>query len=145
MPRCILILAILFAAGCRSGADAPAQAASKSPAGWEIRYNAALALAHRGSAEARDPHVWDMILEMLDEPQQMSNFTTKKSDGREVPDETAARLTVIGALKAVQALFQKQPSFDFSSLAEPLARLEKSANVPVSAEAKATRLTLFKQ
>ena len=50
---------------------------------------------------------------MLDEQQQMRNFTTRLSDGREVPDETAARLTVIGALKAVQSLHRADHSLDF--------------------------------
>jgi hypothetical protein len=114
----------------------------KSPAGWEVRYNAALALAHRGSPQILDPVAWESLVEMLDEEQQLRNFTTRLTDGREVPDETAARLTVIGALKAVQSLHHSKPDLDLSKLAEPLAKLEQSGNPAVRAEAEKTRLTL---
>src|SRR5438874_1630645 len=111
---------LLSAIGCRGGSPMAAPDRPKSPSGWEIRYNAALALAHRGSAQILDPVAWESLVEMLDEEQQLRNFTTLLSDGREVPDETAARLTVIGALKAVQTLHRRKPELDLSKLAEPL-------------------------
>jgi hypothetical protein len=107
-----------------------------------VRYNAALALAHRGSSAIQDPVPWESLLEMLDEQQQMRNFTTRLGDGREVPDETAARLTVIGALKAVQTLHRANHSLDLSALGEPIARLNQSGNAAVRTEAEKTRLTL---
>jgi hypothetical protein len=107
-----------------------------------VRYNAALALAHRGSAAIKEPVPWESLLEMLDEQQQMRNFTTRLSDGREVPDETAARLTVIGALKAVQTLHRANRSLDLSALSEAIAKLNQSGNAAVRTEAEKTRLTL---
>jgi hypothetical protein len=135
-------LVLLSAAGCRGGTPMAMPAGPKSPAGWEIRYNAALALAHRGSAQILDPVAWESLVEMLDEEQQLRNFTTKLSDGREVPDETAARLTVIGALKAVQTLHHRKPDLDLSKLADPLAKLEQSGSAAVRAEAEKSRLKL---
>lgn len=144
MQRILIMAAIgLTALGCRDrAAPAVPAAGPKSPAGWEVRYNAALALAHRGSDRVTDPIVWESLTEMLDESQQLRNFSTQLASGREVPDETAARLTVIGALKAVQSLHRKNPKIDLSPLADPLAKLAQSASAPVRTEASATQLTL---
>src|SRR5688572_974266 len=49
-----------------------------SPVGWEIRYNAAQALARRRSEKVP----WDTIREMLDEEQQLRNFRAILHDGR---------------------------------------------------------------
>jgi hypothetical protein len=143
MTRPLFAGLLIVIAGCRGGGAAPAPTPGpKSPAGWEIRYNAALALAHRGSAAIKEPVAWESLVEMLDEAQQMRNFTTQLADGREVPDETAARLTVIGALKAVQTLHRGNRTLDLSGLAEPIAKLSQSANAAVRTEAEKTRLTL---
>jgi hypothetical protein len=69
---------------------------SSSP-GWEIRYNAAIALARRGSVNVP----LDILASMLDEQRQMRNFRAKLADGTEVADEVAARRTVLNALQAV--------------------------------------------
>jgi hypothetical protein len=145
MSRRTLILAglLALAAGCQPPArTADVPPGPKSPTGWEVRYNAALALARRGSEQVRQPDVWDTLVEMLDEQQQFRNFTAQLRDGRVVPDETAARLTVIGALKAVQELHRQRPGLDLSGLREPIAKLAHSASPPVAAEAKQTQLTL---
>ncbi len=140
---CLSLLA--FAAGCQRPLVPSAPAGPKSPTGWEVRYNAALALARRGSPRVTDAHVWDTLLEMLDEDQQLRNFRTARPGGREATDETAARLTVIGALKAVQELHRRQPGIDLSSLKEPIEKLAHSPNVPVSTEAKQAQLALSQQ
>lgn len=144
MRQALFTVAICIATvGCRDRAAPAAPAAGpKSPAGWDVRYNAALALAHRGSDKVTDPVVWESLNEMLDEAQQLRNFSTQLANGREVPDETAARLTVIGALKAVQALHRNNPKIDLSPLAEPIAKLTQSASAPVRTEASATQLTI---
>jgi hypothetical protein len=87
--------------------------------------------------------VWETLTDMLDEGRQLRNFRTKLSDGRDVADETAARLTVIATLRAVQELHRKQPGLDLAGLKEPIAQLAASANVPVSTEAKQAQLALF--
>ena len=87
--------------------------------------------------------MWETLTDMLDEDRQLRNFRTKLSDGRDVPDETAARLTVIAALRAVQELHRKQPGLDLTGLKEPIAKLATSPNGPVSTEAKQAQLALF--
>jgi hypothetical protein len=117
-----------------------------SPPGWEIRYNATVALARRGSPYVR----LDVLREMLDEQRQMHNFRTALPDGRNVPDEAAARRTVLGALKAVRdwhrhqgAIRQVGPdSPELRSLYVAVDRLADSPNRVVSTEAQETRLAL---
>ena len=132
---------IALAAGCQRP-DTPAASApagSKGAGGgWEVRYNAVLALARRGSPHVQDPHVWDTLVEMLDEEQQLGNFRTRLRDGREVPDEAAARNTVLGALRAVQELRRKQPGMDLARLREPIEKLTHSPAKLVVSVAKQT-------
>ena len=104
----------------------------EEPGRREVRYNAALALARRGSPHVKDPEVWDMLLEMLDEEQQLRNLRTKTDDGREVTDETGARTTVIGALQAVQELHRKEPKMDLAGLKEPIEKLTTDSNPTVA-------------
>jgi hypothetical protein len=91
---------ILFRPG-----SAPAQvpdnilAMKTSSPGWEVRYNAAYALARRGSTKLP----CGVLVEMLDENQQKRNFVTKTQDGTEYVDELGARSAVLVALKAMDA------------------------------------------
>jgi hypothetical protein len=139
---CFSLLAL---AGCTRPAvpAASGPAGAKSVTGWEIRDQAVLALVRRGSPHVKDPDIWDTLTDMLDEDQQLRNFRTRLSDGREVPDETAARMTVISALRAVQELHRKQPTMDLSGLKEPITKLIHSPSIPVSTEAKQAELALF--
>jgi hypothetical protein len=77
---------------------------SPSAKGWEIRYNATLALARKGAANLP----FDTLAEMLDEHQQLLNFSICDKKGNLVPDETAARRTVVNALQAL-AQWYKHP------------------------------------
>src|SRR5262249_28010092 len=72
--------------------------------GLSIRYQAAVALARRGSSKVR----LDLLAEMLDEDLQRGNFYLQKKDGQELPDEAAARTTLDNALKAVVKLHEKR-------------------------------------
>jgi hypothetical protein len=81
----------------------PGDALASAP-GWEIRYNAAAALARRGSAKVP----WPLMREMLDEDQQMRNARVRLPDGQDIVDESSARSMVIGALKALAAWHEKQ-------------------------------------
>lgn len=126
--------------------DSPADSASRSAPGWEVRYNATIALARRGSENIAER--MDVLQEMLDEEQQMQNFRIRQKRGDrevEVANETAARTTVINALKAVIELRRKQPDLDLSRLDEALQKLARSPNVVVRTEAERTRLALAKQ
>jgi hypothetical protein len=119
-----------------------------STPGWEVRYNAAIALARRGSA--RVP--FDLLAEMLDEDRQMKNFRARLKDGREVPDEAAARRTVLSTLKAfaewhthpqaVQAVGPSDPGLQRVYAA--IDKLTQSPNRVVRTEAANTRLSLKK-
>jgi hypothetical protein len=144
MRICVLLLMVV-AVGCQRPAVSPPSTVTgpKSPAGWEVRYNAALALARRGSPHVKDPEVWDMLTEMLDEDQQLRNFRTKTDDGREVTDETGARTTVIGALQAVQELHRKEPKMDLTGLKEPIEKLTRDSNPTVAVQARQAMLALY--
>jgi hypothetical protein len=119
-----------------------------SAPGWEVRYNATIALARRGST--RVP--FDLLAEMLDEDRQMKNFRARLQDGREVPDEAAARRTVLNALKAfaewhkhpqaVQAVGPSDPGL--RRVYAAIDNLTHSPNLVVRTEAENTRLSLRK-
>src|SRR4051812_22944438 len=57
-----------------------------SAKGWEIRYNATLTLARKGTADLP----FETLCEMLNEHQQALNFSMCQKDGRLVVDEAAA-------------------------------------------------------
>jgi hypothetical protein len=143
--RRVLYLAfVLVSAGCqRPAGPSSAPVGPKSPAGWEVRYNATLALVRRGSPHVTDPAVWDSLLEMLDEEQQLKNIPTKLVDDREVADEADARTTVIGALQALQEYHRKQPKVDLVGVKEPIEKLTHSPNATVSLQARQALLVLF--
>jgi len=102
-----------------------------------VRYNAALALAWRGSPKIKeDPVAWDLLLEMLDEEKQLQNYRIKQPDGREIGNEAAARETTRGALRAVQELHKKQPSLDLAGLKPAIEKLAESGNKVIATDAK---------
>jgi hypothetical protein len=141
--RCLCLI-LFVAVGCQR-APTPSVAATgiKSPTGWEVRYNAALALARRGNPHVKDAEVWDTLVEMLDEEQQLRNFRTKQDDGRETADETGARTTVISALQATQELHRKDPKIDLTGLKEPIDKLTSSSYATVSVQARQALLALY--
>jgi hypothetical protein len=117
-----------------------------SSPGWQIRYNATRALAHRGSA--RVP--LDILAEMLDERQQLRNNVAIR-DGKRVVDEASAHIIVMGGLKAVRAWLKYPDAVaalrDDSNLQKihrAVERLQSSSSPTVQAEAKETRLAIEK-
>ena len=76
--------------------------------GSACRYNAAMALALRGSEKIKER--LGVLQEMLDEPFQTANFRLEWKDGREEANEAMARNTVTNALKAATTLHEKKPS-----------------------------------
>ncbi|HYT89982.1 MAG TPA: hypothetical protein VEL76_14850 [Gemmataceae bacterium] len=119
-----------------------------SAPGWQVRYNATVALARRGSP--RLP--FDILSEMLDEDRQMRNWRARLQDGREVPDEAAARRTVLAALKvfaewhkhadAVKTVGADNP--DLRKVYAAVEKLTHSPNQVVKMEATNVRLNLPK-
>lgn len=114
--------------------------------GWDVRYNAAVALARHGTSELP----FDVFVEMLDEEQQMRNRPTRLHDGRIVPDETAARRTVLQGLKAVSTWHKNVTAVraaDSEGVRRLHAAVEKltgSGNLVVKTEAEKVKLGLRK-
>jgi hypothetical protein len=85
--------------------------------------------------------------EMLDEDQQMRNFRETLADGRQVSDESAARRTVLSALKALAQWHGHPGALPKEGAANPalvqvyqtVDRLTRSSNLVVRTEAEKTR------
>ena len=140
-----LIFALAGSTGCNRGSAPQPVSGSPSAPGWEVRYNATLALVRRGSDRVKDEQVWENLNEMLDEEQQLRNFRIKNKDGSEVSDEPAARMTVISALQAIDELQKRRPEMDLSGLKPAIEKLTSSDNVAVRTEATRTKLLLEKK
>ena len=113
---------------------------AKSP-GSRIRYNAAVALARRGSA--RTPI--DLLREMFDESEQLDQHRIRyKKDGREAADEPTAHDVVQTALRATAELHRKNPAVNLTALDSAIDKLKDSANPAVRKEAERTREALGK-
>jgi hypothetical protein len=140
-----LVAVTLLAGGCSRlrSSPSPPQSAGPNVEAREIRYNAVLALLNRGSPHVKDEGVWDVLTEMLDESRQLQTFQTHAGDGPTIPNETGARMTVIGALRAVRELHKKRPEIDLSGLKPPLEKLNESTNATVRAEAGQALQALF--
>ncbi len=119
-----------------------------SAPGWLVRYNATITLARRGSPEVP----FAILAEMLDESLQMRNFRARLQDGREVPDEAAARRTVLQALRATAEWHKHPEARQAVGPAHPglqrvyaaIDKLTSSPNLVVKTEAQNVRLTLPK-
>jgi hypothetical protein len=115
--------------------------------GWDTRYNAVASLARLGS----DKVPWGALAEMLDEDQQMRNFRIRLASGKIVPDEAAARLTMINALKAIKQWHEKQPLGKMSPSAEQtrvyavVDQLAQSPVVELKKQAEETREAIRKK
>jgi hypothetical protein len=120
-----------------------------SARGWEVRYNATLTLARRGLPSLP----LGTLAEMLDEDRQMKNFRARLQDGRDVPDEAAARRTVLNALRAFADWHKHKnnPAGAVGASSPGLQRvyaaidkLRHSPNLVVQTEAKNTWLSVGK-
>ncbi|HEV3203282.1 MAG TPA: hypothetical protein VGY77_02815 [Gemmataceae bacterium] len=106
----------------------------RSKAGWEIRYNATIALARRGSDRVAE--CMDLLQEMLDEERQMQNFRTRSKDGKEIPNEAEAYQSLTNTLKAVMECHARRPEMDWSPLSPAIKRLAETNNPSLRAEAQ---------
>ena len=117
-----------------------------SAPGWQIRYQAATTLARLGSPKVP----FGILAEMLDEGRQMRNRRATLQDGREVPDEAAARGTVLIALRAVSAWYKHRSAVAAVGPSDPglrrldaaIEKLTHSPNLVVRTEAEKTRLSI---
>ncbi|MBI2805425.1 MAG: hypothetical protein HYX68_10655 [Planctomycetes bacterium] len=112
-----IVLFIVFLRDRPEPALAPEHDLPASPAGHDIRYNAAATLARRGSSQVP----WPLIREMLDEKLQLRNNRVRLPDGRQVYDEMAARAHVIVALRALSVWHDKRADLKASPPAALLA------------------------
>lgn len=141
-----VVLIIMFN---RAAPEVPVAADDGPPSavGWEIRYNAAAALARRGS----DRVPWERFAEMLDEKQQMRNFRVELEDGRVAVDESAARTALISALRALADWHTKQRTANHKTVPTGLWRIyeqvDRLADSPIAElkkEAERARATFFR-
>ena len=141
----VLVASAVLAGGCARLRTSPSlpQPGGPSVEAREIRYNAVLALLYRGSPHVKDEGVWEVLTEMLDENRQLQTFQTHAGDGPTLPDETGARLTVIGGLRAVREFHKQRPEIDLSGLKPSLEKLKQSSNATVRAEAGQAAQALF--
>ncbi len=99
----------------------------------QIRYNAVLTLARRGSDRARDHFA--LIGEMLDEDRQREVWRTGEA-GEQGAHEAGARQVVPAALQALEQLRRKNPGVDLAPLRPAIDRLAHSDNQAVRMQAK---------
>jgi hypothetical protein len=135
MSRYVVMLSLALFVGCKQ-ATAPAPTGPAAGSGWEVRYDAVFALAHRGSDKFLDPVVQDLVKEMLDEEQQMHNFRSTLKDGKETINPQAARMAVLGAINAVTEYHAKKPSANLSELKPAIEKLTKGQNQVIAKEAR---------
>lgn len=118
-----------------------------SAPGWEIRYNATIALARLGSKKLPLAN----MREMLDEKRQMRNFHVRLDNGQEVPDEAAARRTVLNALQALLEwhknkeavkIATEDQSGELSRVYAAVRQLTGSSNATLREEAEKTKKEL---
>ena len=136
-----IILLALVPLACNRG-TAPVEVTGPASApGWEVRYNASIALARRGSPSVLEDPVKESILEMLDEDQQMRNFR-HTVNGKEISDPGKAQLTVIAAVQAIAELHRRKPKMDLSPFKQAIDKLSVSVNIAVSPEGRKTQQLL---
>lgn len=136
MRSAALLVVVLIAAGC-ARPSAPAVNGPASGPGWAIRYNAALALANRGSdAVTNDPVVQDLLKEMLDYNQQLRNSRVEARPGVEVANPAEAGVTVAGAIHALAEFHRQKPQADLTPFRPTLDKLASGPERTLAREAK---------
>jgi|SRR6516164_2400149 hypothetical protein len=116
------------------------RSAKRSKAGWEIRYNATVALARRGSD--RIAECMDLLEEMLDEEEQMQNFQARTVDGKEIANQGEAYQSLANTLKAIKELHRRRPEMDLSPLFPAIKKLADTGNAGLRAEAQSVQTIL---
>jgi hypothetical protein len=146
VSRRVLLLALLAALplACNRAGPPVVVTGPQSAPGWEVRYNASIALARRGSESIIQDRVKDTLLEMLDEEQQMRNFRHTTKDGKDVSDAGEAQLTMITAMQALAEAHRRKPELDLSPFKPAMDKLAASRSLAVSMEAKKAQQAIYK-
>jgi hypothetical protein len=123
------------------GADDGHGAATERQAryGLEIRYQAWLALARRGSDRLRKG--FGLLPDMLDEAKLNEQFPVREQ-GKQVPDAVQVQETVLSTLKALVELHRRQPDLDLAPLYPAVEKLTQNPNGTLSTQARETLLAL---
>lgn len=107
--------------------------------GARVRYNAAIALARRGSDQAP----LGLLKEMLDESAQLEQHRVRRrKENREEADQATAQQTVQTALRAVAELRRRNPTINLTDLESSLAKLRSSTHPGIRLEAERTTKAL---
>ena len=99
--------------------------------GAEVRYNATVALARRGSERIR----LSVLEEMLDEPGLRETFRVLGPDGQDSANEAKVWIIMTSALQAIPEFHHKNPRLDLSSLRPKIDALAAHANTSLRTEA----------
>jgi hypothetical protein len=103
--------------------------------GLQVRFNATIALANRGSAKTP----LNLLGDMLDEDQLREEFKLRRKDNSETVDEAAVNQTLVNALKAVRNLHRQRPKLDLTGLRRAIDKLAEHASATIRKEAKETQ------
>jgi hypothetical protein len=119
-----------------------------SAPGWEVRYNAAVTLARRGSPKTP----WPVLHDMLDEDQQLRNYRVTLKNGQMISNQEDATRTVLNALAAIAEWHKKQDpdkvapvSADLQLVYQQVDRLAQSGNTLVRVHADRVRQTFLRK
>ena len=119
-----------------------------SDPGWEVRYNAAVTLARRGSAKTP----WPVVLDMLDEDRQLRNYRVTLKNGQVVSNQEDATRTVLNGLVAIAEWHKKQDpavaapvSADLQLVYQQVDRLAQSGNALVRVHADRVRQAFLRK
>jgi hypothetical protein len=122
--------------------DAPAdsRAVTKTP-GLRVRFNAAVALARRGSPKVN----LFLLKDMLDPAYLQNELRVRPKAGPDQPDPASASQTLVTALQAVAELHRRRPETDLSDLRPAIDALAADPNPVLREEAEKTRQALGKE
>jgi hypothetical protein len=141
----VVLLVIVRWPGQAEPKEPPANV-EPSPRGWEVRYQATMTLARRGSTKVP----FATLLEMLDETKQLRNCVTKLQSGKEVSDEGAARRIVINGLNAfvewhrspAKDQLNNEQKAEVAKIFEAIDRLRQTENDQLRVEVEKAREAL---
>jgi hypothetical protein len=112
--------------------------ARSKESGFEIRVNANIALARRGSPQVR----LDLFETMLEPEGLRKTLVLVKKDGGEVPNEAMVVQTVVHSLKALEVLHKRRPEMDLSALRPAVLDLSASDNASIRSEAETVLVSM---
>jgi len=137
-----------YPAGIPWAALATLQDSLPSTPGWQVRYQATLALARRGSP--RTP--WPVFREMLDYERQLRNFPAKLHAGKIIPDDAMATHRVHNALGVLAEWHKLQNTSRMGMLPaglqaiyEDVDRLAAGSHTMLKVQADRVRQTFFRE